>query len=305
MTGIALAAAALAAVCVALAATLQHRAVRAVVGVGRAGTGRCSTPVGAVVTPRRLLVIASRPAWLAGLGFSVAGGVLHIAALGLAPLPVVQPVGALAVPVAVLLTAHATRCRPAPSALAGVVLSVGGVVAVVALSTGGPAPGPFPAGRLAWAVAAAVLVIGALAVAAARPGPARHLASAAGAAVAFGTEAVLLRALARIVAGQPAAPETVPLLLACAVAALVTGCWLVQQAYATGPAETVVAALTVLDPLVAVGLAAVVLGEGTHAHPVGLLGASTLATAGVLALARHHPGAGTRAPEPSGYRPGT
>lgn len=304
MTGIALAAAALAAVCVALAATLQHRAVRAVVGAG-AGAGHRGTPVGAVVTPRRLLVIASRPAWLAGLGFSVAGGVLHTAALGLAPLPVVQPVGALAVPVAVLLTAHATRRRPAPSALAGVVLSVGGVVAVVVLSTGGPAPGPVPAGRLAWAVAAAVLVIGALAVAAARPGPARHLASAAGAAVAFGTEAVLLRAVARIVGGQPAAPEAVPLLLACAVAALVTGCWLVQQAYATGPAETVVAALTVLDPLVAVGLAAVGLGEGTHAHPVGLLGAATLATAGVLALARHHPGAATRAPEPSGYRPGT
>jgi hypothetical protein len=77
-------------------------------------------------------------------------------------------------------------------------------------------------------------------------------------------------------------------------AAVLVGGWLVQQAFASGPPEVVIACLTVVDPIVAVLLGAVLLGEGvaTPAETwVLLAGAAITATAGVIALARHHPDA--------------
>src|SRR5690606_41575720 len=72
-------------------------------------------------------------------------------------------------------------------------------------------------------------------------------------------------------------------------AAVLVGGWLVQQAFASGPPEVVIACLTVVDPIVAVLLGAVLLGEGvaTPAETWFLLaGAAITATAGVIALAR-------------------
>jgi hypothetical protein len=56
----------------------------------------------------------------------------------------------------------------------------------------------------------------------------------------------------------------------------------------------VIACLTVVDPIVAVLLGAVLLGEGAATPPdswVLLVGAAFTATVGVIALARHHPDA--------------
>ncbi|OLT22278.1 hypothetical protein BJF78_07775 [Pseudonocardia sp. CNS-139] len=77
-------------------------------------------------------------------------------------------------------------------------------------------------------------------------------------------------------------------------AAVLAGGWLVQQAFGSGPPEVVIACLTVVDPIVAVLLGAVLLGEGAATPPETwflLAGAAITATAGVIALARHHPDA--------------
>ena len=77
-------------------------------------------------------------------------------------------------------------------------------------------------------------------------------------------------------------------------AAVLVGGWLVQQAFASGPPEVVIACLTVVDPIVAVLLGAMLLGEGaaTPARPgCCWCSAAVAATAGVVALARHHPDA--------------
>ena len=83
-------------------------------------------------------------------------------------------------------------------------------------------------------------------------------------------------------------------------AAVLVGGWLVQQAFGAGPPEVVIACLTVVDPIVAVLLGAVLLGEGAATpRDTWLLlgGAAITATAGVIALARHHPDAvAARAP---------
>ena len=88
----------LGAVCFARAAVLQHRAVAAAATAPSDpldGHGRLSW-AGLVAATRR-------PGWLVGLAMAGGGTLLHAIALVLAPLAVVQPVGVLAVPIAVLL----------------------------------------------------------------------------------------------------------------------------------------------------------------------------------------------------------
>ncbi len=68
-----------------------------------------------------------------------------------------------------------------------------------------------------------------------------------------------------------------------------------QQAFASGPPEVVVACLTVVDPIVAVVLGVALLGEGVPDAPLPLMfGCAAAAAAGVAALARHHPDASAR-----------
>src|SRR5699024_4694615 len=84
-----------------------------------------------------------------------------------------------------------------------------------------------------------------------------HIPHVVMAGIVFGTVAAAVHVLARsvIVAGLPG---LVPLgvrwwmLVGAVGLASVAGFWLVQTAYARGPAETVLAGLTVIDPIVAV-----------------------------------------------------
>ena len=105
----------LGAVCFAGAAVLQHRAVTAATPAP-AGHRR---PPAAVDCPG-LLAATRRPGWLLGLALAGGGTVLHAVALVLAPLSVVQPVGVLAVPTAVVLSAFRTGRRPGGGVLAAV-----------------------------------------------------------------------------------------------------------------------------------------------------------------------------------------
>jgi hypothetical protein len=115
-------------------------------------------------------------------------------------------------------------------------------------------------------------------------------------AAAFGLVSALVRAVSQSVVAGDVGPLELPVLAAVAgiAAAVLVGGWLVQQAFASGPPEVVIACLTVVDPIVAVLLGAVLLGEGAATPAdtwVLLAGAAMTATAGVIALARHHPDA--------------
>lgn len=70
------------------------------------------------------------------------------------------------------------------------------------------------------------------------------------------------------------------------------GGWFIQQGYASGPAEVVVGSMTTIDPLAAVAVGLVVLGEGARLTPgvaVGMAIAGALAAGGVAVLSRFHP----------------
>lgn len=290
MTAVAIALAVVGAICFAGAAVLQHRAVDAVTGPG---------PDDAL-TLRGLRSLVRRPGWLAGFALAGGGSGLHAAALVLAPLSVVQPIGVLAVPFAVLLAVRRTRRRPAAPVLAGVALSVAGIAAFVAITAGTAVNAPVPDGATLVATASAtalVLVLGVLA--ALRSGWVRSVACATAGAVAFGLVSALLRAMSLHIADWQVTKGSVwPEMIATAAGigvALLVGSWLVQQGFAAGPPEGVIACLTVVDPIVAVVLGAVLLGEGA-ATPVDtavlLATCAAAAVAGVLMLTRHQGRAG-------------
>lgn len=299
-TAVAIALAVVAAVCFASAAFLQQGSVAqdmtAQGGGGAAGTGR--------VGFHALRRLARQPRWLAGWALIGAGTLLHVVALLLAPIGVVQPLGILAVPVGVVLAARAARARPSRPVTAGVALAVAGTVAFVVLATSGTAPtsAPVTASGLGVALLVVAVIVAGLRLTASRfLGAARCLAYAGIAAIGYGFGSSMVRVIARASAGDLTALLT-PLVILTALtmlSAITMGAWAVQQAYASGPAPVVTSALTVGDPLVAILLSAGLLGEGLHQGPVtmvAMIGCAAVAAGGVWLLARHQPAA---APQPS------
>jgi len=79
--------------------------------------------------------------------------------------------------------------------------------------------------------------------------------------------------------------------IALALAALLGG-WFVQNAYATGPPDLVIAGLTVIDPMVAVGIGIVILGEAQNASMdtiITFIISGLVAALGVYLLEKVHP----------------
>jgi hypothetical protein len=76
------------------------------------------------------------------------------------------------------------------------------------------------------------------------------------------------------------------------IAAGLLGAWFVQNAYASGPPDLVVAGLTVIDPLVAVSIGVVLLNEAMNAPwPImlGFIASGAMSVIGVFLLSKVHP----------------
>ncbi|WP_433871207.1 hypothetical protein [Saccharopolyspora sp. CA-218241] len=282
MTALAVLLAALGAIGQAAGARMQHGAVHDT--IGDQGFGLRS---------QARLVRNSR--WLLGL-LSLGGGtLLHAVALGLAPLSVVQPVGVLALPITVLLSLRSsgTRVRDLDAQVFfSVAAATSGVAAFVFLAAGSAKATAVSQDAQMTAtqlVAGAVLVLGVLA--ALTRSKVRCVLFAAACAVAYAYVSLLVRAVSQ----QLRTIELLdinPLPLLGIPVAVVLGGWLLQHAYASGPPELVVACLTVIDPLVAVGLGIGLLGEADEVGTwtaVGEIGCAVVACLGVFALARYHP----------------
>lgn len=282
MTALAVALAALGACGYAVGARLQHGAVHDTIGE-------------ASFALRHQARLFRNPRWLVGLLALGSGAVLHVCALGMAPLSVVQPVGVLALPIAVLL-----NLRQQGSGLRelnlNVLVAVGaatvGVASFVVLAAGSSTTTeitPIEQSRATQLVAVAVLLLGMLAVLS--RSKARAVLFAAACAVAYGYVSLMMRAVTQQLGTFNLAEINFVPLLGVGAAMLIGG-WLLQHAYASGPPELAVACLTVVDPLVAVGMGIGLLGEADGIEfttAVGQVTCAVVACAGVFALARYHP----------------
>ncbi|MEV7044423.1 DMT family transporter [Amycolatopsis sp. NPDC051061] len=273
------------AVFAALAAHMQHRAVHTTLQAADDG------PTLGLRSFRRLLC---QPGWLLGLLVMIVGGTLHAVALGVAPVIVVQPVGVLAVGATALFAARAGGPQLTGRgwlAVGAIAAGVAGFVVIAANNTT-PTEVSGSAGLQAGKLVAAG-VVGMSLLAMMTRGRARGLAFATAAATAYGLVSVLTRAVLQ--QAQHGGPLSTLIVSAIAILlALLLGAWLVQQAYASAPPHTVMACITVVDPIVAVAIGVGLFGEASSISgwvAVSGLLCALLAIGGVLALARitdHH-----------------
>jgi Magnesium transporter NIPA len=297
---LAVAVAALGALFFGLASVRQHRAVRASVSSGRTSVRE---------QLRAGLRLVRQPAWLIGAGQATLGGVLHVVALALAPITLVQPVGVLAVPVTVLASAVHRRRRPSRSQAVGTLLSVVGVAAltvVLLLPRARPATLP-PWTTLATGVGV-VLVAAVVVVLVVRgvwaPALLRCVSRAVVAAVLFGLNSVMIRTLGEVVGGSSPTVDPTGLVVTSLVGlavALPLGVWAMQSAYVFGSPQVVICCLTLIDPLAAVVGGRSLLQDGAAITGWTLtlaVACALVAAVGVVLLARDYPA--DPEPEPAG-----
>lgn len=273
------------AVFMSLGAQYQSRGVRKVERLAGA-TGR--TGLGAVHLTR----LVKRPSWVAGTLLLGAAILCQLSALAIAPLIVVQPLGAISLVITTLLNAQVTGHTPTRASLTSIGLCVGGIFVFVFFAALYAVEHPLDDTQVL--VLLVILFVVLIAVGAAwllfkaRAGALFYI---TGAGVLYGFVATLAKVIIKRI--QDGSVDL--LTIACGVAlaaAGVAGAYFVQTAYSSGPPDLVIAGLTVVDPIVAVVIGATLLGEAARA-PVWTVVIWTLAgavaTVGVILLARHHP----------------
>lgn len=273
------------AVFMSLGAQYQHRGVEKVERLsGSQGTSGLSFD-----QLRRLL---TRPSWIIGtlmLGLAI---VCQLAALVRAPLMVVQPLGAIALVITTLLNARISGHSPTKKSITAIICCVGGIFLFVFFAALFATEREVQDREL-FVILAILLVV--IIVLGACWLVLRHRMRALfyviGAGVLYGFVATLAKVvIKRIEAGQF---EWITAICVIAlVAAAAVGAYFVQTAYSSGPPDLVIAGLTVVDPLIAVLIGMVILGEAAAAPPWALViygVAGAIAVYGVVNLARYHP----------------
>lgn len=267
-------------------ATIQHLAVGRTVTAGAENRS---------MGLRQLLSLLVNPRWLLGLGVVALGASMHIVALMMAPVTVVQPVGILAVPWSVLLAAKIHGFKPNRQIWAAVVLTIVGIVVFTLISASYAAPVVSLPPTMILVFCVTVYLIGAGLGLLGRFGPARLrcLAWATGGSFFYGLSSALVKTTTELLAaGDYLHSPLFWVVVGFLLCSYLMGGWMVQQGYANGPAEIVVGSMTTTDPIVGVTFGMVVLGEGallTLGPSLGMLVSGAVAISGVVLLSRYHP----------------
>jgi drug/metabolite transporter (DMT)-like permease len=275
----------LGAVFLALGAQFQHRGV-AKTESASGNTGSTGLSLSTVVA------LALRPSWLLGtvmLGLAI---VLQLSALSFSPIVVVQPLGVVALVVTAITQVRGGGGPVNRQSTAAIGMCVGGVAVFVGVAAFTTVDHPVTDTHLIVILAILATVLAVLTVAFVRfRARARALFYIASAGMIYGFVATLAKAVITRIEQQQFDPLTLVCLVVL-VAATFVGGYFVQTAYASGPPELVVAGLTVIDPMVAVAIGVVVLGEAGAAPVwavVVFVAAGAVAVAGVFRLARYRP----------------
>ncbi|MFX4272615.1 hypothetical protein ACQBAR_05480 [Propionibacteriaceae bacterium Y1685] len=247
---------------------------------------------------RRLVHLVRTPRWVIGMILVGLGAAFHIVGLTLASITIIQPVGITAILFAIVIASRSRGRWPHSGVWISAVATVVGLsVFVVLAATNAARTEDIHGYEITWTASAlGVVVLACCLVGAFGPKGARCLAWAAACATCFGFASALLRTFTLLIRSHT--PWLSPIMITVIIGLLIAylaGGWMAQQAYASGPAEVVISTLTVVDPLIAVGIGLIVLGEGAAIGPgvgVAMALAAAAAAIGVITLAKHHPEAG-------------
>ncbi|TCO65163.1 hypothetical protein [Actinocrispum wychmicini] len=247
---------------------------------------------GQLVKLGALLDLLRNRRWLMGQSAVIVGSVLHFGALAFAPVSVIQPIGVLAIAVTTVASSrreHTSLTFGSWLALAAVVMGVGGFTSLAATNAQVTSVSDATAVLIVVIVGLILMVLGL--VGSIGRGLVRCLAFAAGGGVVFGFASVVVRLAALAVEHRNLADFPTGSLIG-AVLAIPVAIWFIQQAHASGPPNVVVAALTLTDPVVAIGIGYVALGEGAKTSTIATLseaGCFLLAAAGIVLLSKLQP----------------
>jgi drug/metabolite transporter (DMT)-like permease len=279
------------AILLSLGAQFQHR------GVTKAGTVEGSK---AGLSVRQLLRLLATPSWVIGSLFLGLAILFQLTSLVFAPLIVVQPLGAIALVATAILNARVSHVRLHAASIRAIVLCVGGVALFVTIAAITSHSNPITETQLVTVLAILLVVLFVFGVTFGllrkRFKPIFYI---VGAGVLFGFVATLAKVVidrVKTLILLQFKTDNIEWLTIICVAGLLTaaalGSYFVQTAYSNGPPDLVVAGLTVIDPLVAVTVGIVVLGEAATAPfwaIIAFVVAGAIAIYGVLLLARNHP----------------
>jgi drug/metabolite transporter (DMT)-like permease len=281
------------AVFLALGAQFQHRGVTKMearsIATARSG-----------LSLHQLLLLLRRPSWVIGtlmLGLAV---VFQLTSLGLAPIIVVQPLGAIALVITAIVNARISKVRLERASIRAIVLCVGGIGVFVTIAAFTATSSPVSEDQLiAILIILAVVTIAFALFFAYLRNRFKAIGYIIGAGVLYGFVATLAKVVIDRIKtlfiptfhiGQLEWLTVLCVVALLAAAAL--GGYFVQSAYSSGPPDLVIAGLTVIDPLVAVTIGVVVLQEAAEAPWLAVVAfavAGAIAVYGVLQLAKHHP----------------
>jgi drug/metabolite transporter (DMT)-like permease len=271
---IAVAAALGAACCFALAAVVQHGAVR--------------TTDEKLLSLRLLLALFRNPRWLAGVGLGVLSFAIQGLALAFGPLTLVQPLAATDVLFALPMIAVG-RYRLTRGDWLGAGAVAGGIALFLAVSP--PSEGTRVPGLAAWApvilTAGVFAAVAGLAGMRAR-GTTQVIWFAAGAGIIYGVVDALTKSTVDLLAdvGFATLLRWEPYAL---VAAGVLGTLLDQSAFRAGALSVSLPVIDTLEPVSAIVIGALVFGERLAASPSQLaaqLAGGAVAAVGIVALSR-------------------
>lgn len=272
------------AVFLSLGTQMQHRGVE----VAEESRDENSSSMGM----QQLKSLITSPMWVAGTAIIGLAVVLQLTALALAPLLVVQPLGAIALVVTAVLNARINGLKLDRHTITAILWCVGGigvfvtVAAIFAVESTVKDNEVFTVLGLLLAVSVAVLAVWL---------KWRNQINAIVSIIIAGTLYGFLVTIMKIVMNRFSIHGFDWIIVACLAGAgvsLLLGMYFVQLAHASGPPDLAIAGLTVIDPLVAVLIGVAVLGEAVATPPWAIIIFTTAggcAVYGVFQLAKHHP----------------
>jgi drug/metabolite transporter (DMT)-like permease len=242
------------------------------------------TSEGGKLNLRRLL---TRPAWLAGQVVTFAAVGLQVLALGLAPVSAVQPLLAGGLVVALAVRSFRDRRFPALGELLGAALAAGGLAVFLVAARPADASKDHIPGTVAILIAALLAIVLIAATVWLKQGATGALAAGLASGVAMGIAAVLISAALNTFSHSGLAASLRSPALWTALLVAIGAEYACQQAYSKGALAWSLPALTVADPLAAVPVALILLGERLEpGHAAVWVPAAIAAAVGVILLAR-------------------
>ena len=273
------------AVFLSIGAQLQHRGVSKVDGTHEVGA-KSGLSMG------QLVLLIQRPSWVFGTLLLTLAIVIQLISLAFAPLIVVQPLGVVAMVLTNVINSRVNGIAPDARVRGSIALAVLGIGIFVAFSAVYAFERALSDSQLLfimWLLAAVIVAVVTSFVIF------RQRLRAMFYIVAAGTLYGFVVTITKVLINRWQSNQIDAFMILClaglVVAALLGG-YFVQTAYSVGSPDLVIAGLTVIDPLVAVGIAITVLGEADRFPPFALAGLAiggALSVVGVVLLARHHP----------------